>query len=73
MLDPVFSLGAIDGEEALSPKENYLGGTAIHLVFDYEPQYGERLPLYVYSDFVSFRIDILYKGKDSTVEQVEVI
>ena len=73
MLDPVFSLGAIDGEEALSPKENYLGGTAIHLVFDYEPQYGEGLPLYVYSDFVSFRIDILYKGKDSTVEQVEVI
>ena len=73
MLDPVFSLRAIDGEDALAPKENYLGGTAIHLVFDYEPQYEERLPLYIYSDFVSFRIDILYKGKDSTVEQVEVI
>ncbi len=73
MLDPVFSIRAIDGADALTPKENYLGGTAIHLVFDYVPQYEERLPLFIYSDFVSFRVDILYKGKDSTVEQVEVL
>lgn len=73
MLDPVFSLRAIDGEDALAPKENYLSGTAIHLVFDYVPQYEEKLPLYIYSDFVSFRVNILYKGKDSVVEQVEVL
>ena len=73
MLDPVFSLRAVDGEDALAPKENYLSGTAIHLVFDYVPQYEEKLPLYIYSDFVSFRVNILYKGKDSVVEQVEVL
>ena len=73
MLDPVFSLRAIDGEDTLAPKENYLSGTAIHLVFDYVPQYEEKLPLYIYSDFVSFRVNILYKGKDSVVEQVEVL
>jgi len=73
MLDPVFSLRAIDGTDALAPKENYLAGTTIHLVFDYVPQYEEQLPLYIYSDFVSFRVDILYKGKDSVVQQVEVI
>ena len=73
MLDPVFSLRAIDGEDALAPEENYLGGTSIHLVFDYVPQYEEKLPLFIYSDYVSFRVDILYKGKESVVEQVEVI
>jgi len=73
MLDPVFSLRAIDGMDALSPKENYLAGTAIHLEFDYVPQYEEKLPLYIYSDFVSFRVNILYKGKDSVVEQVEIL
>ena len=44
-----------------------------HLVFDYVPQYEEKLPLFIYSDYVSFRVDILYKGKESVVEQVEVI
>ena len=73
MLDPVFSLHAIDDEKALSPKENYLSGTSIHLQFDYVPEYEERLPLYIYSDFVSFRVTILYKGKDSVVEQVEIL
>ena len=73
MLDPVFSLHAIDGTDALAPKENYLSGTAIHLVFDYVPEYEEILPLYIYSDFVCFRVNILYKGKDSVVEQVEIL
>ena len=73
MLDPVFSLRAIDGTDALAPKENYLGGETIHLVFDYVPEYEEKLPLYIYSDFVCFRVNILYKGKDSVVEQVEII
>ena len=73
MLDPVFSLRAIDGEDALSPKENYLAGTAIHLVFDYVPQYEEELPLYIYSDFVTFRVNIIYKGKDSVIENCEII
>ena len=73
MVDPVFSLRPIDGEDGMTPKENYLSGTSIHLEFDYVPQYEEKLPLYIYSDFVSFRADILYKGKESVVEQVEIL
>ncbi|MBQ8656680.1 MAG: hypothetical protein IJ527_06500 [Prevotella sp.] len=70
MLDPVFSLHAIDGEDALSPEENYLSGMVIHLQFDYEPQNEELLPLFIYSDMASFRVDILYKGGESEVQQV---
>ena len=70
MIDPVISLRPLDSEDALVPEENYLAGTAIHTEFDYVPEYEEVLPLYIYSDFVSFRVDILYKGKDSEVQQV---
>ena len=73
MIDPVFSLHAIDGEEALSPEENYLQGTSIHLVFDYVPQYEEELPLFIYSDFVNFRLDIVYKGANSEIKQVQIL
>jgi len=73
MIDPVFSVRQIDAEDALMPKDNYLSGTAIHLVFDYEPKYEEELPLYIYSDYANFRIDIVYRGKDSEIKQVAQI
>ncbi|MBR3398214.1 MAG: hypothetical protein IKQ12_08970, partial [Prevotella sp.] len=73
MIDPVFSVQQIDSENALMPKDNYLSGTAIHLVFDYEPKYEEVLPLYIYSDYANFRIDIVYRGKDSEIKEVAQI
>jgi hypothetical protein len=73
MTDPVFSLNPIDAEGAVSPKENYLSGTTIHLAFDYEPAYEEHLSLYIYSESATFKLDILYKGAASQVLSVEIL
>lgn len=73
MADPVFSLRALDADDALQPEENYLAGTAIHLKFDYEPECEETLPLYIYTDAADFKVDIVYHGKDSTVSNVTII
>ena len=70
MFDKVLSYNA---PSTYIGKDNYLSGTAIHLVFDYEPKYEEVLPLYIYSDYANFRIDIVYRGKDSEIKEVAQI
>lgn len=73
LTDPVFSIHALDDEDALAPEDNYLSGTSIHLRFDYVPTYEERLPLYIYSEAATFKVDILYKGAESEVLSVEIL
>jgi len=73
MADPVFSIQPLDAADAIQPDENYLSGTTIHLHFDYEPELDETLPLYIYTEAADFRVDIRYRGKDSTVEQVTIL
>ena len=73
MADPVFSIHPLDSDEAITPEENYLSGTTIHLTFDYEPAYEEHLQLYIYSESANFRVEILYKGAASEVLSVEQI
>ena len=73
MADPVFSIRPLDANDALQPDENYLSGTSIHLHFDYVPELDEVLPLYIYTEAADFRIDILYRGKDSTVQAVTIL
>ena len=73
MADPVFSIHPLDADNALQPDENYLAGTAIHLHFDYAPECEETLPLYIYTEAADFKVDITYRGKDSTVETVTII
>ncbi len=73
MADPVFSIRPLDANDALQPDENYLSGTSIHLHFDYEPKLDEVLPLYIYTEAADFRVDILYRGKDSTVQAVTIL
>ncbi len=73
MADPVFSIRPLDANDALQPDENYLSGTSIHLHFDYEPELDEVLPLYIYTEAADFRVDILYRGKDSTVQAVTIL
>lgn len=73
MADPVFSLRPLDAEDALTPVDNDLVGTAIRLHFNYVPAYEEQLPLFIYSEAANFRIDIVYKGKDSQVVGVEIL
>ena len=73
MADPVFSIRPLDANDALQPDENYLSGTSIHLHFDYVPKLDEVLPLYIYTEAADFRVDILYRGKDSTVQAVTIL
>jgi hypothetical protein len=73
MTDPVFSLHPLDSDDAITPSENYLSGTTIHLHFPYAPSYGEHLPLYIYTESATFQVDILYKGKDSQVLSVSIL
>ena len=73
MADPVFSIRPLDANDALQPDENYLSGTSIHLHFDYVPELDEVLPLYIYTEAADFRADILYRGKDSTVQAVTIL
>ena len=73
MTDPVFSLHPLDSDDALTPVENYLSGTSIHLHFPYVPAYGDRLPLYIYTESATFLIDILYEGSASQVLSVEIL
>ena len=73
MADPVFSIRPLDAANALQPDENYLSGTSIHLHFDYEPELDEVLPLYIYTEAADFKVDILYRGKDSSVQSVTIL
>ena len=73
MTDPVFSLHPLDSDDAITPSENYLSGTTIHLHFPYVPSYGEHLPLYIYTESATFQVDLLYKGKDSQVLSVSIL
>ena len=73
MADPVFSIRPLDANDALQPDENYLSGTSIHLHFDYEPELDEVLPLYIYTEAADFGVDILYRGKDSTIQGVTIL
>ena len=73
MTDPVFSLHPLDSDDAITPSENYLSGTTIHLHFPYAPAYGDHLPLYIYTESATFQVDLLYKGKDSQVLSVSIL
>ena len=73
MADPVFSLNPLDSDESLQPEENYLVGTSIHLNFDYEPDCEEVLPLYIYTDLADYKVDIVYHGQDSSIQDVTII
>ena len=73
MTDPVFSLHPLDSDAAITPEENYLSGTTIHLRFPCVPAYGDHLPLYIYTESATFQVDILYRGKDSQVLSVTIL
>ena len=69
-IEPVFSINPIQDEKAILPIENYLTGLTIRLKFDYEPQMGEQLPLYIYSEFMNLKIDIDFAGENSKVKEI---
>lgn len=74
LIDPVFSLNQLkDKDNAILPKENYLIGSNIRLKFNYEPKNGETIPLYIYSDYISFKVTIHFNKGKSEIKKIEVI
>ncbi|MDE6807388.1 MAG: hypothetical protein K2I98_02885, partial [Prevotella sp.] len=70
---PLFTLNAIDHENALSPRSNEIFGTRIRLEFDYQPAYEEVLSLYIYNNVQNYKVDILYRGDQSEVQSIQNI
>ena len=74
LIDPVFSLNQLgDKDKTILPKEDYLAGSNIRLKFDYQPKDGETLPLYVYSDYVSFKITLSFKDGKASISDVKIV
>lgn len=74
LIDPVFSLHELtDKDKAIRPKENYLNGNTIRLLFDYEPTEGDQLPLYIYSDYINLKVDIEFKDGKPSVKKVAIV
>ena len=70
-IDPTFSLYEImDTEKAVLPVQNYLAGSLIRLEFDYKPKEEGVIPLYIYSSFVNFKVDIAYRDGKYEVQDV---
>lgn len=74
IIDPVFSLNQVnDKDKSVRPSEDYLSGSSIRLKFDYEPKNGETIPLYIYSDFVNFKVVVKIENGKPAVKSVEVV
>ena len=74
LIDPVFSLHQLgDKDNAVRPKEDYLAGNNIRLKFDYKPREGETIPLYIYSDYVSFCITLSFKDGKASVADIKIV
>lgn len=74
IIDPVFSLNELNSVgKSIRPIENYLSGSNICLKFDYEPKQNESLPLYIYSDFVNFKIELKFDKNVPSVKSVTIL
>ncbi len=74
IIDPVFSINQVnDKDKAIRPSEDYLSGSSIRLKFDYEPKLNETIPLYIYSDFLNFKVTIQVADGKPKVTAVELV
>lgn len=70
-IDPEFSINSIQDEEVgVRPEESFLAGSYIKLKFKYTIAAGAIVPLFIYSDYVSFRLDL--KNENGKVKLVDV-
>jgi hypothetical protein len=73
LLDPQFSINQLqDKDKAILPTACYLAGSVIKLNFDYKPKDDEIIPLYVYSNYINFRVDIQYSMGGYRVKGVSI-
>lgn len=61
-IDPTFTINELmDEEKVILPIHNYLAGSVIRLEFEHKPKDNEVIPLYIYSSFANFKVDIVYQ------------
>lgn len=73
-IDPEFSINPIQDEEiGVKPIESFLAGSYIKLKFEYAIETGKTIPLYIYSDYVSFRLDLKNEKGKVKLEKVIVL
>lgn len=73
-IDPEFSINPIQDEEiGVRPEECFLAGSYIKLKFKYTIEAGKTVPLFIYSDFVSFQLDLKNENGKVVLTDVKVL
>lgn len=73
VIDPVFSLKQDEsGSPSLKPTNSYLSGNNIFVDFDYQPKENESVPLYIYSKFFNFKVDIEFTTKGASIKSISL-
>lgn len=70
LLDPLFSINQIQDIDKCVRPFSYLAGSNIRLEFDYAIAEGETVPLYIYSDFIHFRLDLIRSDGEVKLQKV---
>ena len=74
IIDPVFSINEINSaDKSIRPTENYLSGSNICLEFDFQPNEEDSLPLYIYSDFADFKVELSFNDGKPYVKKVVLL
>lgn len=74
IIDPVFSIYEINSaDKSIRPTENYLSGSNICLEFDFQPNEEDSLPLYIYSDFADFKVELSFNDGKPSVKKVVLL
>ena len=74
IIDPVFSINEINSaDKSIRPTENYLSGSKICLEFDFQPNEEDSLPLYIYSDFADFKVELSFNDGKPSVKKVVLL
>ena len=71
---PEFSINPIQDEEVgVCPYESFLAGSYIKLKFKYTIAAGDIVPLYIYSEYACFRLDLKSENGKVKLIKVEVV
>jgi hypothetical protein len=74
LLDPVFSINPIqDKDKAITPKECFLAGEYIKINFDHKSDENEITSLYIYSNFISLKVDITFNNSIPKIKDIKII
>ena len=73
-INPEFSINQIqDDEVGVRPIESFLAGSYIKLKFKYTIAAGDTVPLYIYSEYACFRLDLKSENGKVKLVKVEVV